>query len=64
MTPINDKGDKDKIKVDDMARKAWQGQWMWALEALEHNGTPNEPNDPYCGHLLKIIWDDMAYVFI
>ena len=25
-------------------------------------GTPNEPNDPYCGHFLKIIWDDMAYV--
>ena len=36
MTLINDKGDNGKIKVDDMARRTWQGLMTWSDEGIGH----------------------------
>ena len=36
MTPINDKGDEGKIKVDDMARITWQGLMTWYDMGIGH----------------------------
>ena len=36
MTPINDKGDKEKIKVDDMAKRTCKGLMTWSDIGIGH----------------------------
>ena len=68
MVFIEDNQLMKKVNHDDMER--WLGKHEYTETSMARTqdvgigaiGTPNEPNDPYCGHLLKIIWNDMSYV--
>ena len=51
MTPINDKGDKGKIKVDDMARRTWQGLITWYDIGIRHQMCQMTHSVVVCGLL-------------